>query len=85
MTKQKSRHLLEMLAEVPDSRKSQGKRHPLPAILGLTVVAMLCGCRSYSAVEKGHGWIQTRTLTASTVLTDTDYVEWPGLAQVYQY
>ncbi len=32
MTKQKSCHLLEMLVEVPDSRKSQGKRHPLPAI-----------------------------------------------------
>ena len=26
--KQKSRHLLEMLAEVPDSLKSQGKRSP---------------------------------------------------------
>lgn len=26
MTKTKSRHLLEMLAEVPDFRKAQGKR-----------------------------------------------------------
>ena len=46
MTKTKSRHLLDMLAEVPDSHKARGPRHPLPAILGLAVVAMLCGYRS---------------------------------------
>ena len=34
-------------------------------------------------IEKGHGWIEMRTLTASTALTD--YLKWPGLAQVYQY
>ena len=38
---------------------------------------------TYQTIEKGHGWIQTRTLTASTALTD--YMKWPGLAQVYQY
>ncbi len=32
MTKPKSRHLLEMLAEVPDLRYPRGKRHPLSAI-----------------------------------------------------
>ena len=34
-------------------------------------------------IEKGHGWIEMHTLTASTALTD--YLKWPGLAQVYQY
>ncbi len=35
MTKTKYRHGLDMLAEVPDSCKARGKRHPLSAILGL--------------------------------------------------
>ncbi len=43
MTKPKSRHLLDMLAEVSDSRKARGKQHPLSAILGLAVGAMLAG------------------------------------------
>ncbi len=43
MTKTKSHHLLDMLAEVPDLRNPRGKRHPLSTILGLAVVAMLCG------------------------------------------
>jgi len=34
-------------------------------------------------VETAHGFTTTRTLTASTLLND--YINWPGLAQVYQY
>ena len=53
LKKTKSRHLLEMLAKVLDFCKVQGKQHPLSAILGLAVVAMLCGYRSYpSSVSK---------------------------------
>ncbi len=52
MTKTKSHHLLDMLAEVPDLRNPRGKRHPLSAILRLAVVAMLCGYRSYSAIAQ---------------------------------
>jgi hypothetical protein len=44
--------LLEELARVPDPRSPQGTRHPLPAILGLTVLAMLCGCKSYTAIAQ---------------------------------
>lgn len=43
MTKTMSRHLLDILAEVPDFRNNRGKRHPLSAILGLAVIAMRCG------------------------------------------
>ncbi len=44
--------LLEELAQVPDPRNRRGIRHPLPAILGLTVLAMLTGCKSYTAIAQ---------------------------------
>ena len=52
MTRKPSRHLLDMLAEVPDPRKEKGKRHPLKAILGLAVIAMMSGYRSYAAIAE---------------------------------
>ena len=50
MTQTTSRHLLDILAEVPDLRNKRGKRHPLSALFGLAVIAMMCGCRSYAAI-----------------------------------
>src|SRR5205807_871665 len=50
--------LMEALAEVPDPRDPRGKRHPLPAILGLTVVAVLAGMKSLEAIAqfgRDHG------------------------------
>jgi hypothetical protein len=44
--------LLEVLAEVPDPRSRHGRRHPLSAILALTVVAMLGGAKSYQAIAQ---------------------------------
>ncbi|HZT81064.1 MAG TPA: transposase family protein [Gemmataceae bacterium] len=35
---------------VTDPRSPQGTRYPLPAILGLTVLAILCGCKSCTAI-----------------------------------
>ena len=52
MTKTTSRHLLDILTEVPDFRNNRGKRHPLSAILGLAVIAMMCGCRSYATIAE---------------------------------
>lgn len=52
MTKISSCHLVDMLAEVPDPRNKKGQRHPLPAVLALTVVGLLCGQRSYTAIAK---------------------------------
>jgi hypothetical protein len=42
--------LLDVLAGVPGPRHRRGIRHPLPAILGLAVLAMLAGCKSYPAI-----------------------------------
>ena len=39
--------------------------------------------QTYSCVENAHGFITTRTLTTSTLLNT--YLDWPGLAQVYEY
>jgi hypothetical protein len=46
------RPLVEVLAEVPDFRQNQGKRHALAAILCLACAAILCGYRSYGAMAE---------------------------------
>jgi DDE_Tnp_1-associated/Transposase DDE domain len=50
--------LMDALAAVPDPRDPRGKRHPLAAILGLTVVAVLSGMTSLEAIAqfgRDHG------------------------------
>ena len=50
--------LLEALADMPDPRSRHGRRHPLQAILALTVLAMLRGCRGPTAIAefgRNHG------------------------------
>src|SRR5690349_5745166 len=44
--------LLRALAQVPDPRSRHGRRHPLPAVLALATVAMLCGARSLYAIAQ---------------------------------
>lgn len=44
--------LWEAFAEVPDPRDAQGRRHPLPAVLALTAVAILSGARSLYAIAQ---------------------------------
>jgi hypothetical protein len=53
-----ARALLEVLAELPDPRSRHGRRHPLPAILALVVLAMLRGARGPTAIAqfgRDHG------------------------------
>jgi hypothetical protein len=50
--------LVEALALVPDPRKLRGRRHPLVAVLSLTVVAVLAGMKSLEAIAqfgRDHG------------------------------
>ncbi len=42
--------LLTALAQVPDPRRRQGRRYPLPFLLGALVLALLCNCDSLEAV-----------------------------------
>ena len=44
--------LIEVLAQVPDPRSKHGRIHPLPAVLALTVLAMLRGCRGPVAISQ---------------------------------
>jgi hypothetical protein len=50
--------LLDALADVPDPRSRHGRRHPLRALLCLTVLAMLRGCQGPTAIAqfgRDHG------------------------------
>jgi hypothetical protein len=50
--------LLEALASVPDPRDPRGRIHPLTAVLALTVVAVLAGMKSLTAIAqfgRDHG------------------------------
>ena len=44
--------LLKALSEIEDPRKPKGVRHPLPAVLALSVCAMLGGARSLYAIAQ---------------------------------
>lgn len=44
--------LLDHLADVPDPRRAQGRRYPLPQLLAMTLMAMLAGHYGYRAIER---------------------------------
>lgn len=61
--------LMELLAGIEDPRGARGKRHPLPALLALAVVASLSGMNSYDAIVqfgKERGWDFLRHLGFTT-------------------
>jgi hypothetical protein len=57
--------LMELLQSIQDPRGARGKRHPLPALLALAVVAMLSGMTTYEAIVdygQQRGWEFLRLL-----------------------
>lgn len=50
LTADHMRALPEFCADIPDPRRGQGRRHPLPAALGIAAGAVLCGARGYKAI-----------------------------------
>ena len=42
--------LIEILAEIPDARQEQGKRHALAGMLALACEATLCGYETVKAI-----------------------------------
>lgn len=83
--------LFDLLCQVPDPRRREGRRHPLPAILSLLVLAMLSGMRGLQGVvDFGRnlppdviaalGFTRPKTLAKSTLSVilraiDTDAFE----------
>ena len=70
--------LMELLEGLQDPRRAQGKRHPLPALLGLAVVGMLAGMTSYEAIvqygkERGWGFLQLLGFTTKWGLCKATY------------
>ena len=42
--------LPQFFADLPDPRRGQGRRHPLPVVLAIAAAATLCGMRGYKAI-----------------------------------
>jgi hypothetical protein len=70
--------LMELLEGLHDPRCAKGKRHPLPALLALAIVAMLAGMTSYEAIvdygrERGFGFLQLLGFTRRRGLCKATY------------
>jgi hypothetical protein len=52
LTAGQMRALPEFFADLPDPRRAQGQRHPLPVVLAIAAGAILCGMRSYKAIAQ---------------------------------
>jgi len=46
------RSLPSFFADIPDPRRAQGRRHPLPAVLAIATAGVLCGARGYKAISE---------------------------------
>lgn len=45
------RSLPEFFADIPDPRRTHGRRHRLPTLLAIAAAAVLCGMRGYKAIS----------------------------------
>ena len=56
LSAEQRRCLPDCFADIPDPRRAQGRRHPLPTVLALAAGATLCGRRGYQAIAE---WAQS--------------------------
>jgi hypothetical protein len=50
LTADQMRALPDFFRTIPDPRRAQGRRHPLPTVLAIAAGAILCGMRGYKAI-----------------------------------
>jgi len=50
LTADQMRSLPDFFIGIPDPRRAQGRRHPLPTVLAIAAGAILCGMRGYKAM-----------------------------------
>lgn len=55
LSAEQMRSLPEFFADIPDPRRRQGRRHPLPVVLAIAAGAILCGMQGYKAIS---GWAE---------------------------
>jgi len=48
---QQMQSLPDFFKDIPDPRRPQGRRHPLPTVLAIATGAILCGMRGYLAIS----------------------------------
>ena len=46
----RSQYLIDLLARLPDPRKSRGRRHSLTGLLAVGIAAVTAGSRSFAAI-----------------------------------
>lgn len=57
--------MIEVLAQIPDPRRREGRRYQLSSLLGLSCAAILCGYRTYGAIAE---WTRNYGGELATVL-----------------
>jgi hypothetical protein len=70
--------LMELLSQLDDPRHARGKRHPLPALLGLALVATLSGITTYEGFirfgkERGKEFLRLLGFTTTWGLCKATY------------
>jgi hypothetical protein len=54
LSAEQMRALPKCFETIPDPRRREGRRHPLPTVLGLAAGAILCGMRDYRSI---YDWV----------------------------